>query len=357
MWIILIIFCLLISEFIRTYLPFGKLPAGARENRIQHLTNFQDGQLKNEHFTPVKPADVSYFKMISKFFFGKHPGRIPVDSIPTMLPEFNGAGVTWFGHSSYLVEIDSVSILVDPVFKDKPSPFSILGTSPFKGTDVFDVEMLPEIDIVLLTHDHYDHLSYRTIRKLAAQNPVFVCALGVGSHLEKWGIKSQYIHELAWHEHIEIKNITFTATPARHFSGRKFKRNQTVWAGFVLQAAKSSLYLGGDSGYDTHFAAIGEKYGPFDLVVLECGQYNDMWPLIHMMPEEMITAAKDLKAKAVLPVHWAKFSLAMHPWKEPINRAWVAAIKQDVLLITPMIGETITLGSVYPYKKWWEEIN
>lgn len=359
MWFVFIILIAVITGFVWALPAFGQLPKGIRKKRIAALPSFSDGELINLSVTTMKAAQFSYWDMMREFFFGDHPNRIPVDPMPVVVSDFQKSKaptITWFGHSSYLLKVNGLNILVDPVLNDRPSPFIFLGSKPFKGTAAITVDKLPVIDLILLTHDHYDHLSYRTIKKLDYKNVLFICALGVGAHLERWGVPSEHIQELAWDEHVEYEEMEFTATSARHFSGRRFKRNQTVWAGFVLKVGAYKFYLGGDSGYDSHFKSIGEQFGPFDLAVLECGQYNEMWPMIHMMPEQMVKAAKDLRAKLVLPVHWGKFSLALHPWKEPIERVFSESKKQELNLLTPKIGETVTIGIDFPNTPWWREL-
>jgi L-ascorbate metabolism protein UlaG (beta-lactamase superfamily) len=262
--------------------------------------------------------------------------------------------IVWFGHSSYLIRIDNKNILVDPVFSGNASPFSFM-VKAFEGSDVYTTEDLPEIDFLILTHDHYDHLDYKTIKKLNKKIKAIYCSLGLALHLTYWGFSENIITEMDWWQTSKLTaDITLTAMPARHFSGRGFKRFKTLWSSFILKTASYNLYLGGDSGYDKHFKEIGEKYGPFDIAILESGQYNTAWPLIHMMPEQTVQAALDLKAKVLLPVHWGKFSLALHPWNEPVQRVLKEAASMDLKITTPMIGEPVILDEVYPDKNWWD---
>ncbi|WP_225872364.1 MBL fold metallo-hydrolase [Pedobacter frigidisoli] len=294
--------------------------------------------------------------------FKKQPNKIPLKPLPFVQPDLNGLPkssspeIIWFGHSSYLIKVDGLRVLVDPIFSATPSPFSFIGSKAFPGTRFINAEDFKNIDVLLITHDHYDHLDYSSILKIAPTAKQIVTSIGVGSHLERWGISTDKINELCWNETTSSLNgLKFTAVPARHFTGRKFKRNQTLWSAFVLETANNKLFLGGDSGYDTHFAKIGEEYGPFDLALLECGQYNEMWPYIHMFPEDSLKAAKDLKAKIMMPVHWGKFSLAMHTWDEPIKRIVAEAERINFPLITPKLGETVVLGEYQPTKQWWIE--
>jgi L-ascorbate metabolism protein UlaG (beta-lactamase superfamily) len=358
-----ILLFLVTGFFIITNLPvFGRLPKGLRLEKIHHLANYREGALQNQSVTLMQPEGVSFFKVLNAFLFEKHPNKVPDKALPYIAPNLNGSPksnapeIIWFGHSSYLIKMEGLRILVDPVFSKTPSPFSFIGSKAFLGTDVIKAEEFKNIDILLITHDHYDHLDYNSILKIAPQVKTIVTSLGVGEHLEKWGIKADKINELSWNESLTLfSSLKLTAVPARHFTGRKFKRNQTLWSAFVLKTANYQLFLGGDSGYDTHFAKIGEEFGPFDLALLECGQYNAYWPHIHMFPEETVQAAIDLRAKVLMPVHWGKFSLAMHPWNEPIKRVVLAAAAKQLPLVTPKLGETVILNQHLPTENWWLE--
>lgn len=346
----------LLTVWILNLPVFGHAPKGARLERLKKLANFKaDGTLDNLSPTPMKPEGVSYWDIVVGMIKGNE-NRSPEKALPSIEPDFTATDKTrliWFGHSSYLLQIDGLKILVDPVFSKRPSPFSFIGSSNFKGTDFIKAEDFPDLDIILITHDHYDHLDYQSILKLKNKTKLFITSLGVGAHLEYWGVPANKIVELAWNEETIANGLKFTAAPARHFTGRGFKRNQTLWSAFVLQGTKHKLYLGGDSGYDSHFKKTGEQQGPFDLAILECGQYNTYWPLIHMFPEQTVQAAKDLKAKVLLPVHWGKFTLAMHSWNEPAIRVVKQAKADKVKITTPLLGEAITLDENYPSKEWW----
>jgi L-ascorbate metabolism protein UlaG (beta-lactamase superfamily) len=243
---------------------------------------------------------------------------------------------------------------VDPVFSGNASPSSFFAKA-FAGANTYGVDDMPAtIEAVLLTHDHYDHLDYKTILRLKDRTNHFYTSLGVGAHLEFWGVEPGRITELDWWERCNIGDMSLTATPARHFSGRSLKRGGAIWSSFVLKGPGYNLFLGGDSGYEEHFKTIGERFGPFDLAILECGQYGQNWPYIHMMPEQTVTAAQDLRAKTLLPVHWAKFTLSLHPWDEPIRRVTAAAAKAGLPLTTPRIGEPVIVNGHYPADAWWE---
>lgn len=341
---------------------FGKLPSGERLERIKKSPNYKDGSFQNLTKTEMLAEDASYPKMIVNFF-SKGIDREPVDTLPSIKTDLKSlpddkTTLIWFGHSSYFIKLNGKNILIDPVFSERASPFQFIGKKAYPIQTPYTLEDFPEsIDLVIITHDHYDHLDYNTIKKLHPHVKHFYTSLGVGSHLESWEVPAEKIVEFDWWESkIFEPGLEVVATPARHFSGRGLKRNQTLWSSFVLKTDSTSMYVGGDSGYDSAFAAIGDKYGPFDLALLECGQYNTMWPNIHMMPEEVAQAAIDLKAKVFMPVHWSKFTLALHTWKDPIERTTKAAEQLGAVVTTPMIGEPVVLGSTLPNKKWWANL-
>lgn len=356
MYYILILSLILLVIYVINLPVFGSKPAKDQLARLKNQPNYKDGEFKNQSLTPTLPADASYWKIIKMMLKGNKLGT-PPHSLPFVRPDFEPSErikFIWFGHSSYLLQVDNLNILVDPVFSARPSPFQFIGTKRFEGTNFIGVEDLPSIDVVVITHDHYDHLDYNAILKLKAKTKTFVTSLGVGAHLLSWGVEPTQLIELAWHETITLSNnLTFTALPARHFSGRLFKRNQTLWSSFMLAIGDKKIYLGGDSGYDDHFKKIGEEYGPLDLAILECGQYNKMWPLIHMFPEQTVEASIDLKAKKLIPVHWGKYRLALHNWDEPISRLVAAAEAKQVEIATPMLGESFYLNDTTT-KHWWK---
>lgn len=303
----------------------------------------------------------SYVKMLSKYFFSKGIDREPAAPLPHIKTDLKKLSaqpaMVWFGHSSYLISIGDKKVLVDPVFSERPSPVQYAGSKSYNGTMVYTADDLPEIDLLIISHDHYDHLDYNTIVKLKDKAKVFCTPLGVGSHLVHWGVPQERIYELDWWQSINpIPGIDLVATPARHFSGRGFVNNKTLWASYVLNAEGKSIFIGGDSGYDDSFKEIGEKYGPFNIAMLECGQYDKQWPYIHMMPEESVQASVDLKAKVYMPVHWAKFRLALHPWREPVVRALAHAAKLNVVATTPRIGEVIYLDNIPATTSWWTDL-
>lgn len=339
---------------------FGTNPKGERLARIEKSPNYKDGAFQNLTPTPMLADGVSYLSIL-KDYLKKVEGREPSSNIPSVTTNLNLLddsipSIVWFGHSSYLIKINGKHILVDPIFSGNASPVSFTGKN-YNGSNVYGVHDFPELDAVLITHDHYDHLDYKTILKLIPKTKHFYTSLGVGAHLEYWGVPANKITELDWWEQANIdSNMSFTATPARHFSGRKFARGKSLWSSFVLQSNSHKLFLGGDSGYENHFKEIGEKFGGFDIAILECGQYNTSWQNIHMMPEETAQAAIDLKAKVLMPVHNSKFTLALHAWNEPLTKVTAHSQALQLNYTTPLIGEPVLLGKHYPTQRWWETI-
>jgi L-ascorbate metabolism protein UlaG (beta-lactamase superfamily) len=256
------------------------------------------------------------------------------------------------------MQIDGKRFLVDPVFSGNASPLPGT-TKAFNGTDRYTADDIPAIDYLFISHDHYDHLDYETLLALKGKIKKVICGLGVGAHFEYWGYSPDKIIEKDWHEKVELdRGFIAYCEPARHFSGRSFSRNNTLWASYVLQTPTMKIYIGGDSGYDTHFADIGNKYGPFDLAILENGQYDLAWKYIHCLPEEVLKAAQGLKAKRLFPVHSSKFGLANHPWDEPLVKITELNKSINIPLVTPIIGEVVNLKDTnQQFKQWWVGIN
>lgn len=339
---------------------FGKLPSGSRLERIRKSAHYREGSFKNLAETPMLAEGASYPKMIVEFF-SKGIDREPLHALPAVKTDLNHLAsvepaIVWFGHSSYLIRIHGKNILIDPVFSRTPSPIQSIGKQGYAATVQYTADDMPsDIDLLIITHDHYDHLDYDTIQKLKSRVKLVYTSLGVGEHLEYWGVDKEKIVEFDWWEkQSPMHGMEIIATPSRHFSGRLFKRNQSLWSSFVLKTENYSIFIGGDSGYDAAFKTIGEQYGPFDLAILECGQYDKKWPYIHMMPEECPQAAIDLKAKAFMPVHWGKFTLALHPWNDPVERALKKSNELNVQMVTPMIGEPLLLNSLISNNRWWQ---
>jgi L-ascorbate metabolism protein UlaG (beta-lactamase superfamily) len=337
---------------------FGKIPEGERLKKLQQSPNYKNGSFHNISHTPVMAEDSSFWKTL-KSYLNKPTDTKPPVALPYVKTDLhhleNDAPVMiWFGHSSYLLRIKGLNILIDPVFSNHAAPFSFM-VKAYPGADAYSVPDMPDIDLLIQTHDHYDHLDYISVSALRPKIKKVVTTLGTGSHFEFWGYNPAAITELDWWDTTTIApGIELSAAPGRHFSGRGIKRGKTLWASFILKTATHTIYIGGDSGYDKHFKEIGNKYGPFDIAMLECGQYNAHWPHIHMMPEETAQAAIDLKANMLLPVHWAKFTLALHSWNDPIKRVVKKAAALHQPITTPRIGEKVVIGKLYPDAHWWE---
>jgi L-ascorbate metabolism protein UlaG (beta-lactamase superfamily) len=337
------------------------VPRGKELKYIQQSVNYRNGQFQNISPTPSLTEGASFFKILKKFYLVKHARRKPSSAIPHVkinLHDIDSSKniLIWFGHSSYFLQIDGKTILVDPVFSGNASPLRFT-TPSFPGTDVYDAEDFPAIDYLFLTHDHWDHLDFKTVTALKTKVKKIITGLGVASHLRYWGFDQTIIKELDWNTKVDLDSgFSVYSISARHFSGRGFKRNGTIWSSFILNSPGKKIFIGGDSGYDRHFEETGEKFGPFDLAILENGQYNESWKYIHMFPEETVQAAIDLRAAMLMPVHWAKFSLSLHAWDEPILRIKKEAMKRKMNLIHPRIGEPVYLDSNPVFDCWWEGI-
>ena len=338
---------------------FGHTPTGERKERVNNSPNYRDGEFRNLNETPRLTSDKGTAALMYDFLFKDYERVTPVGEIPSVKTDLSNLDRTkdilvWFGHSSYFVQIGGKRILVDPVLEGAASPVSFLN-KPFKGSDVYKTKDIPDIDYLFISHDHWDHLDYESVMDLKDRVGKIICGLGLGEHFEKWGFDKDKIIEMDWNEDTSLDDgFTTYCLSARHFSGRGLSSNQSLWASFLLQTPTMKIYLGGDSGYDTHFSRIGERFGEIDLAILENGQYGSGWKYIHMMPYQTVQAAKDLNAKTLLPVHSSKFKLANHPWDEPLIQVTEAAEKEGQRTLTPMIGEVVSLkDSTQVFSKWW----
>jgi len=326
-----------------------------------HSPNFKNGKYQNLNHTPQLTEGYTFFKVIKENLLTSWPDKIPAHAVPSIKTNLNDLPkdedvLIWFGHSSYFMQVDGKRILVDPVFSGHASPFPGM-INAFKGSDIYKVEDLPNIDYLFISHDHYDHLDCKTIVKLKSKVNTVICGLGVAAHLVKWGYSRDSILEKDWYDSFALDGgFKVHVLPARHFSGRGTTRNNTLWCSYLLETSSLKIYIGGDSGYDTHFADIGKQFPGIDLAILENGQYNNAWRYIHMHPNEVLQAAQDLKAKRVFPVHSGKFSLSTHAWYEPLTRISALNKESNIPLITPVIGEKVYLqdGSQV-FREWWTE--
>ncbi len=358
--IVLIVFVIAVYLFMRQS-SFGKIATGERWEQIKTSLNYREGSFKNQHLTPTMTEGANFYKVMKEFIFDKSNRLKPSATLPSKktdllsLPTDKNV-LVWFGHSSYFIQVDGKKILVDPVFSGNASPLSFT-TKSYPGTDIYTPDDMPVIDYLFISHDHWDHLDYPSIISLKPKIKKVITGLGTGAHFERWNFDQKIIIEKDWNEEVILEDgFKLNTTPARHFSGRGLKRNQSLWMSFVLQTPTMKIFLGGDSGYDTHFTKIGEQYGPFDLAILECGQYNRYWKHIHMMPEEVVQAAIDLKATKLLPVHWGKFALSLHAWDDSICRVTAEGKRKQIPMVTPMIGELVNLKEDKHFNEWWEKV-
>lgn len=363
---ILILFLLAISvtSFLLISPQFGDSPTKAEQQYYSKLSYYNDGIFEN--LMPTEMS-MSFSKILSilKDYAAGIPNQKPQQplnvvrhsAIPSKSPDSRGQ-LIWFGHSAFFLQMNNINILIDPMFGESPSPVPFFGSKRFtEGLPVL-IDSLPSIDLVLISHDHYDHLDYPTIKKISSKVATFFVPLGVAAHLRSWGIPDSKIREFQWWEEVNYSGITVASAPARHFSGRGLTdRFETLWCSWVIKSKELSVYFSGDGGYGGHFEEIGRRFGPFDIAMMECGQYDERWKEIHMMPEETAQAAKDVSAEAFMPVHWGAFVLALHSWDDPVKRVIKAAKPMNIEVLTPQIGEIVQLplSKSLSNPSWWQD--
>lgn len=357
----------LFGIFVYFYLKqpqFVQLSENISFSQAARSSEYEDGTFQNQIPTPVltRTVDKSQVASLFEFLFNKDENAVPAVALPSMKTDLlhldrSENTIVWMGHSSYFLQIDGVRFLIDPVFSQNASPVPATNVA-FKGSNIYKAEDIPEIDYLLISHDHWDHLDYPTVMSLKDKIGQIVTPLGVGNYFRQWGFNPTIIHEGDWNSLVHGDNgLEIHILPARHFSGRLLTRNKTLWGSFALITPHHRIYLGGDSGYGPHYRVIGQHYGPFDLAILECGQYNQDWRYIHMTPEETAQAAADLNAKALLPAHNSKFKLAHHAWFDPLDRVTQASEGKSYRLLTPMIGEKIKPDDKQQkFKAWWKPL-
>lgn len=339
----------------------GQFPDEKRKEYFNTLPNYANGRFQNILTTPPLLEGESMTKALLHSLC-KVENTSPRTALPFVVTDLKNLApeeniLVWFGHSSYFIQVDGKRFLIDPVFSGNASPMPG-SIKAFQGADYYKPEHMPDIDFLLISHDHWDHLDYQTVQELKDKVGTLICGLGTGQHFEYWGWDMKKVIEKNWWESIDIaEGFRITLTPARHFSGRLLNRNISLWTSFVLKTPTKNLFLGGDSGYGNHFVEIGEKYGPFDLAVMECGQYNEKWPYIHTLPNQLLGEIKELKAKNFIPVHNSKFKLAQHAWYEPLELASKNAEEAHQPITLPIMGEKVNLDRLgeVTWKKWWEE--
>ena len=335
--------------------------AGRREIRptVAGSPQWSQGRFHNTLPTPSVPPPNARRGLLRQWHDDRHVG-LPAGPIPLARPEIPAeAGelaVTWFGHSSALLEVDGARVLVDPVWSHRVSPSPVFGPTRLHEPPV-PLETLPRVDVVLVSHDHYDHLDLPTVRALVEQQDApFVVPLGVGVHLRHWGVPGDRVVELDWDGATRVGDLTLTCTEARHFSGRYFYRDTTLWASWAIAGPRHRVFFGGDTGYTPAFAGIGARLGPFDLTLLPIGAYNEAWRAIHMDPEEAVRAHGDLGGGVLLPIHWATFNLAFHRWDEPVQRMLAAAERTGAQVVVPQPGERIDVLDPPALRDWWTAV-
>jgi L-ascorbate metabolism protein UlaG (beta-lactamase superfamily) len=358
-----VLLCIVGYIFMNTSPEFGGEHTAQKKEQYLKSGHYKDGKFINQITTNM---DMDFSKLISilgDFIKGVPNGRpdfkLPVEKIDSLdiVNKPLNTRLTWFGHSAFLLEIKGKNILIDPMLGDTPAPHPWLGTKRFSDELPIAIEKLPFIDAIIISHDHYDHLDYGSIMKLKEKAQNFYVPLGVGVHLESWGIPKERIFEMNWWDEIDFDDLKIVFAPARHFSGRGFSdRFSTLWGSWIITSENENIYFSGDSGYGSHFKEIGERYGPFDFAMIECGQYDLRWSEIHMMPEESAQAAVDLKTKIMMPIHWGAFKLALHSWTDPIKRVSRQAAELNMPLTAPKIGESIFIDSnKFPNDDWWND--
>ncbi|MFD1032640.1 MBL fold metallo-hydrolase [Metaplanococcus flavidus] len=341
------------------YPTFGSSPSNEQQALFETFENYEDGKFIN---LPMGKPEIDINVLAAPENSDSEDKEMnPGDQLPVVDIDWDNIGaeedsLTWLGHSTFIMSLDNNKILIDPMLGPVASPVSFIGPKRYGGDLLHLVDEMPEIDAVFITHDHYDHLDYESIKKLDGKVAHYFVPYGVGSHLTGWGVAEDKITEMNWWDEKEYQGLTVALVPAKHFSGRGIlNRSSTLWGGWVLAGEETRFYISGDSGYDKHFKEIGNKYGPFDIALIEGGQYDERWPESHMIPEESVQASIDVQAEQMMLIHWAGFTLARHSWTEPIERALVATEENDVDLFAPRIGETVPLdGDVpFPVSTWW----
>jgi L-ascorbate metabolism protein UlaG (beta-lactamase superfamily) len=342
---------------------FGAYPEGDRLEAIQRSPRYSNGEFRNPVATPTLVEGVGLFSIVVGDLFKSVENlrpALPLPAIKTDLKALDAGqdAVVWLGHSSYFVLLAGKRFLIDPVFSPFAAPVSF-STKAFDGTSLYTVDDMPEIDVLLITHDHWDHLDHATVTALEGRVRRAIVPLGVGAHLAHWGYASEKVSEADWYDKLEL-GVSFAVhlVPARHYSGRWLTRNKSLWTGFVLESNERRILFSGDTGYGPHFKELAQRFGGFDLAALDMGQYDPRWPYIHMTPEEAAQAAEDLQTKALLPAHVGRFNIARHAWTDPFERISAASDGKPYRLLTPQIGEPLAVGDAEQrFARWWQGLD
>ncbi|EMJ89863.1 MBL fold metallo-hydrolase [Leptospira meyeri] len=344
---------------------FGKDPEGSHLEKIKTSTHYDHTR---EQFVNRRPDVLekmrekqNFFSLFFKFVFGGDKHQKPDVKLPEEKPDFTeflkpdeNIKFIWFGHSTFLVNIEGKLLFFDPVFSESAAPFSFM-VKRFQDA-VVKLEELPPIDYIIISHDHYDHLDMPTIEFFKSTKTKFITPLGVTSHIKEWGVSDDRLTELDWWQSFDLGKLKIVCTPAQHFSGRRgMNGNKTLWSSWTVIGEKERFYFSGDSGYDVHFKDIGDKFGPFDLTFIENGQYNPMWEAVHVLPEQTAKAHLDLKGKRLVPVHWGMFNLSLHSWYEPAESLEKQAEVYHIDLLTPKFGQIVKIREPNLMERWWKK--
>jgi L-ascorbate metabolism protein UlaG (beta-lactamase superfamily) len=352
--LVLIAIVLILLHSTEWLVTLGGRPEGARLQRIQRSPQYSDGRFRNRREAPLTTA--SNREMFRRQFFGKEQ-RAPLRPVPLMRERPKAASslrATWIGWATVLVEIDGRHVLTDPIWSERCSPSTLVGPKRFHEPPIA-LDALPRIDAVVISHDHYDHLDMPTVRALASRGTRFAVPLGIGAHLERWGVPLAQIVELDWNEGADFNGLRITATPSRHYSGRNPRHpNETLWASWVVAGPRHRFWFSGDTGWFDELAEIGAQHGPFDLTLIKIGASDPTWESIHMSPEDAVRASQAVRGQVLLPIHWATFNLGFHAWSDPPDRALAAATKSGVTIVIPRPGQAVDLEHpVGAPEPWW----
>lgn len=341
---------------------FGGKPSSELLKSYSRSVNWKEDRFHNLELADMHIPLRLFPTILRKQLTGRKK-REPKTNLPILpfnpnafLEESVSAKAIWYGHSVVLLRMNKKIILIDPMLGDDCSPIAPFATRRYSKHTLDLIDDFPPIDVILISHDHYDHLDYASIQKLKEKTTSFFVAMGVKRHLVSWGVAEERVHEFDWWDSFELEDLQVTFTPTRHFSGRGLKdRFKSLWGGWVIASSEQRIWFSGDGGYGKHFKEIGERLGPFDLAFMECGQYNDYWKDIHLFPEESVQAAIDARVHAAIPVHWAAFSLSFqHTWKEPAESFAESAKRRNLMAAFPAMGEVVSIAQL-PTHRWWNE--